>query len=173
MPSPDALSPSSRLPDPTVSALDIADAEALSALFEQILGALPYYNDRARAAELAKYSPARLKELVKHDPGAVLIAKVGSDLVGYCFSSHDDSLIWMAWIAIHPDYRRLKIASRLIKTLEARARSLGSHKIWCDCRTENELSILTLQHNGFRQICTVPNHWFGQDFILWERLVPL
>jgi ribosomal protein S18 acetylase RimI-like enzyme len=173
MPSPNASPSSSRLPDAKVSALDIADAEALSVLFEQILLALPYYNDRARAAELAKYSAAGLKKLVEHDPSAVLIAKVGTDLVGYCLSSHDDSLIWMAWIAVHPDYRRMKIASRLIRTLEARAQSLGSHKIWCDCRTENELSKLTLNHNGFRPICTIPNHWFGQDFILWEKFVPL
>jgi ribosomal protein S18 acetylase RimI-like enzyme len=172
MPSPNPSSPPSQPSNAKVSALDSSDAEALSVLFEEILRALPYYNDRARAAELAKYSTAGLQKLIKHDPNSVLVAKVGSDLVGYCISSHDDSLIWMAWIAVHPDYRRMKIASTLIQNLEHRSQALGSHKIWCDCRTENKLSKLTLDQNGFRPICTIPNHWFGQDFILWEKLVP-
>src|SRR5947209_17374564 len=120
MPSPTA-SPSSNPLNANVSALDRGDAEVLSALFEQILRALPYYNDRARAAELAKYSAAGLQKLVEHDPGSVLVAKVGSDLVGYCISSHDDSLVWMAWIAVRPDFRRMKIASNLIQELEHRA----------------------------------------------------
>ena len=170
MPSSDApISPD--LLDVLVSPLNLADAEALSRLFAEILRSLPYYNDRAQRAELAKYTAAGLRKMVEHDPGAVLTAKMGADLVGYCFSSHDDTLIWMAWIAVHPRCRRLKIASKLIQALEARTRSLGSHKIWCDCRTENELSKQTLGYNGFRQICTIPNHWFEQDFILWEKLL--
>jgi ribosomal protein S18 acetylase RimI-like enzyme len=174
MPSPDASQPQPFPPSTIqIAALDVADAAELSALFGQILRALPYYNERAQAAELTKYSAAGLKELIRCDPGSVFVAKVGSKLIGYCFSSHDDALVWMAWIAVHPDYRRTKVASALIQTLEARAQSLGSHKIWCDCRTENEPSKLTLLHNGFRQICTIRNHWFGQDFILWEKFVPV
>jgi ribosomal protein S18 acetylase RimI-like enzyme len=173
MPSPNASPSSSPPTDMRISALDGADAGELSALFERILLSLPYYNDRARKAELAKYSTAGLKKLVNNDTGAVLVAKVGTELAGYCISSHDDSLIWMAWIAVRPDYRRMKIASSLIEALEIRAQSLNSHKIWCDCRTENEFSKLTLRHNGFRPICTIPNHWFEQDFILWEKCVRL
>src|SRR3954467_5463938 len=102
MPSPNVSPPPAQPSNAKVSALDSSDAEALSVLFEGILRALPYYNERAQAAELAKYSTAGLLKLIKHDPQSVLVAKVESDLVGYCISSHDDSLIWMAWIAVHP-----------------------------------------------------------------------
>jgi ribosomal protein S18 acetylase RimI-like enzyme len=154
-----------------IAPLQPADAPSLSAFFAKILLDLPYYNERAQAAEREKYSTNGLRKLIRRDPGSILVAKTRSRLVGYCFSSHDDSLVWMAWIAVHPDCRRTKIASTLIQALEARARRLGSHKIWCDCRTENEVSKSMLLHNQFRQICVVRNHWFEQDFILWEKSI--
>jgi ribosomal protein S18 acetylase RimI-like enzyme len=154
-----------------VAPLKHAQAGLVSALFAQVVQGLPYYNQVAQTAELTKYSTAKLRKLVTDDPGSVLVANVAGKSVGFCFSSQDDSLIWMAWIGVHPAYRRIKVASSLIQSLELRAEQLGSHKIWCDCRTTNVASRKMLTNNGFRQICTISNHWFGQNFILWEKMV--
>lgn len=144
-------------------------AEAVSALFRLVLKGLPYYNDRAKRGELSKYNAERLNASVLNDPDSVLIAKSGDQALGFCLNNYDDDLIWLAWFGVHPMHRRRGVASLLLCKLEETARRRNCHKIWCDSRTENlpSRSILTLQ--GYHEICTVTSHWYGQDFILWEK----
>ena len=151
--------------------MGLTEAEALSQLFGQVVTALPYYNDIAKKSELAKYSPALLRESVSQDPDSVLVAKSGGNLLGFCISRNDDGLIWLSWFGVHAGHRREGIGSALLRKLEDTVRSGKSHKIWCDCRTENQNSKVLLSKHSYQQICTVRNHWYHQDFILWEKLV--
>jgi ribosomal protein S18 acetylase RimI-like enzyme len=148
-----------------------ADAGAVSSLFLQVLALVPYYNAAAKAAERARYTATLLRESLLEDPDCVLVARHGADLLGYCFSRQDDGLIWLSWFGVHPDHRQLGIGTVLLKGLEDRARRARAHKVWCDCRTNNTASRLTLIRANFQPLCTVSNHWHGQDFILWEKLV--
>jgi ribosomal protein S18 acetylase RimI-like enzyme len=155
----------------SVTAMKAPEADAVADLFQTILFALPYYNEKARSGELAKYSSSMLIGLIKTDPQAVLVAHSGHDPVGFCFSEIDDGLIWLAWLGVHPSYRRRGIGRELVQQLESRARFAPAHKIWCDCRTNNDSSIASLTANGFQTIGTVQRHWHGQDYILWEKYV--
>jgi GNAT superfamily N-acetyltransferase len=133
--------------------------------------ALPYYNERAKASETAKYAADRLRRHALADPGSALVARLDDGLVGFVINNLDDETIWLSWFGVNPAFRRRGVGSCLLQALDQRARTLGMHKIWCDCRTENVESKLTLTQNGFRQICTIPDHWYRQDFILWEKRV--
>ncbi|MFL6388732.1 MAG: GNAT family N-acetyltransferase [Terriglobales bacterium] len=147
------------------------EAESLNALFTQVVTALPYYNELAKTTELAKYSPQALRDATSMDPDSVLVARIESDLVGFCLSRNDDGLIWLSWFGVHADHRRKGIGAALVEKLEATVRKGRSHKIWCDCRTENEASKILLSKHGYQQLCVARNHWYGQDFILWEKLI--
>ena len=147
------------------------EAESLSLLFTQVVKALPYYNETAKRSELEKYSAISLCDSISNDPDSVLVARATREIVGFCLSRHDDGLIWLAWFGVHPLYRRRGVGSALLQKLEDIVRNGRSHKIWCDCRTENEISKRVLTDHGYTQLCTVLNHWYGQDFILWEKLV--
>jgi ribosomal protein S18 acetylase RimI-like enzyme len=155
----------------TIGPMESEQAEDLSAMFGEIVVSLPYYNEVAKTAEIAKYAPALLRESVLKHPDSVLVAKNGREIVGFCFSEDDDGLVWLAWFGVHHSYRRRGIGVALLRKLEEVARDRRSHKIWCDCRTENEASKLVLSTYGYVELCTVRNHWYGQDFILWEKLV--
>lgn len=155
----------------TVVGMHNDDAEAVSALFNQIIQALPYYNATAKESEIKKYSADLLRSSVGQEPESVLIAKRNGQLAGFCFSENDDGLIWLAWFGVHPSFRRQGVGLALLKRLEDMARQKKSHKIWCDCRTENQASKVALTKQGYVELCTVRNHWYGQDFILWEKLV--
>jgi ribosomal protein S18 acetylase RimI-like enzyme len=158
-------------PPIVVDRMGQSEAESLTLLFEQVVNALPYYNDFAKRSELAKYSPDALRESLLEDPDSVLVARAGPDLVGFCLSRYDDGLVWLSWFGVHNEHRRKGVGSALLEKLEATVRSGRSHKIWCDCRTENAASKTVLTHHGYSQICVVRNHWYGQDFILWEKLI--
>jgi ribosomal protein S18 acetylase RimI-like enzyme len=154
-----------------VAPMNCDDADALSSVFGQILQSLPYYNQRAKTSEMAKYTPAKLKASVLGDPESVLVAKIRNQIVGLCFSHEDDDLIWLAWIGVHPSHQRKGVASVLLGTLVERAKRSASHKIWCDSRTDNDAAKALFSYHGYSQLCTIRNHWYGQDFILWEKLV--
>lgn len=157
--------------DLTVAGMHNDDAQGVSALFNQIVQALPYYNSTAKESEIKKYSADLLQSFVEQEPESVLVAKCKGELAGFCFSENDDGLVWLAWFAVHPSFRRQGVGLALLKRLEDMAREKKSHKIWCDCRTENQASRVALTKQGYVELCTVRNHWYGQDFILWEKLV--
>ena len=148
-----------------------SEADQMSLLFEQVVLNLPYYNHVAKASEIAKYTPSLLRASLELDPNSILVARDANEIVGFCFSRDDDGLVWLAWFGVHPEYRRRGVGSALLNELEQNVRAGRSHKIWCDCRTENESSKTVLSLHGFTQLCVVHNHWYGQDFILWEKLV--
>lgn len=155
----------------TVDRMQLQEAESLAKLFVQVVEPLPYYNAVAKASELAKYLPTSLQSSLTKDPDSVLVAKTAGRVVGFCFSHNDDGVVWLSWFGVHPEYRGMGIGSALLSKLEETVRGGRSHKIWCDCRTENEASKDALSKHGYLPLCTVKNHWYGQDFILWEKLV--
>jgi RimJ/RimL family protein N-acetyltransferase len=147
------------------------EAAGTSALVQEIVSSLPYYNDRAKAAEIQKYTSAGLLMSIHEDPDSVLVANLAGQIVGFCISRYDDGVLWLAWIATHPHWRRQGVAAKLLAALEHTASRRSCHKVWCDCRTSNEASKALLSQVGYTPIATVRKHWYGQDFILWEKLV--
>jgi len=125
------------------------DEDVLNRLFVDIVQSLPYYNETAKRSEIAKYTPQLLREHVKKDPDSVLVAHLAEKLVGFCFSNMDDGLVWLAWFGVHPSYRKHGVGRALLERLDETVRSRRSHKIWCDCRTENEASKIVLARHGY------------------------
>ncbi len=121
----------------------------LNRLFVDIVQSLPYYNETAKRSEIAKYTPQLLREHVKKDPDSVLVAHLAEKLVGFCFGNMDDGLVWLAWFGVHPSYRKHGVGRALLERLDETVRSRRSHKIWCDCRTENEASKIVLARHGY------------------------
>ncbi|MGJ4924382.1 GNAT family N-acetyltransferase [Bradyrhizobium oligotrophicum] len=150
---------------------DSDEPERVSALFRTIVDALPYYNERAKTSEISKYSANRLRQSASIDSSSILVARFNTSLVGFVISNLDDETIWLSWFGVDPVYRRRGIGDQLLQALDRRALSMGVHKLWCDSRTDNVESKARLADNGFRQICTIPDHWYRQDFVLWEKRV--
>lgn len=154
---------------PGVALGSSADVNAVSDLFRVVLTGLPYYNEKAVRAELARFGSDELHEWAADVPHGLLVAKDRQVIIGFCISRPDDDLIWLEWFGVHPSFRRAGIASALLRSLERSARVRKAHKIWCDSRTGNVESIAILQHHGYRQLCTLENHWHHQDYHLWEK----
>jgi len=99
------------------------EADQMSLLFEQVVLSLPYYNQVAKASEIAKYTPSLLRASLEQDPNSILVAREANELVGFCFSRDDDGLVWLAWFGVHPGYRRRGIGSALLNELEQNVRT--------------------------------------------------
>jgi len=154
-----------------VSQMKPAQAAAVAKLVRKVVSPLEYYSKAAREQEMAKYTPAKLRVLAAEDPDSVLVASKGDRLVGFCFSRFDDGLIWLAWFGVDHDARGQGVGRALLTALEGTIRLRGAHKLWCDCRVNNSQSKAVLVNAGFTPIANVRNHWYGHDFILWEKAV--
>src|SRR6266404_5863035 len=90
---------------PVISRMHPDEADRLSVLFERVVSALPYYNEKAKRSEVAQYGPQTLRQSALDDPDSVMVAKLGSDLVGFCISRDDDGVIWLAWFGVDSSAR--------------------------------------------------------------------
>jgi ribosomal protein S18 acetylase RimI-like enzyme len=142
--------------------------DAVAALMRGVIEPLSYYNDRAKRAEYAKYSADGLRALAAVDPQAVLVARDAGTPIGFCVSRFDDGTIWLSWFGTAARARGRGVGAALLAALAATLPSRNAHKIWCDSRVNNVESKSVLERAGFRRVATLTNHWYGQDYFLWE-----
>lgn len=96
--------------------LRLKDYDELIALFQRC-GLQPRTRGRERRAAIA--SQLRVPR------NRYLGAFDGGRLVGVVFGTHDSRKGWINRLAVHPDYRRRHVASRLVRTCEEGLRAQG------------------------------------------------
>jgi len=153
----------------TVVPMRSDQAAQVSALLRTIVEGSEYFNAAARRAEVARYDPCALSALIAEEPDGVLVALAGGRVVGFCISHYDDGVIALAWIGVEQGWRACGVATALLAALERTVRRRGCHKICCDTHAANWRSQAVLRKAGFRAVCALDNHWYGQDFLLWEK----
>ena len=141
----------------------------LSNVIAAVIQAIPYYNDTAKQDEIQKFTAGKLQVKIGEDTYAVIVAYADNEIAGFCLSRFDDYTVWLEWFGVVQEQRRKGIANLLLNALAETLAPRQCHKIWCDCCTENKAAIHILTAHGYRQLVTVSNHWYGQDFILWEK----
>ena len=151
-----------------VGQVEAHEFDALAALMRDTIEPLAYYNERAIGAELTKYTPDKLRAMAAEDPDAILVARDNDGLCGFCVSRFDDGTLWLAWFGTAARARGRGVGAALLSALASTLTSRRAHKIWCDSRTDNKESASVLTRAGYRRIATLTNHWYGQDYFLWE-----
>lgn len=67
--------------------------------------------------------------LLDRDPGAMLVAEVGSQIVGSIIAGWDGWRGSIYRLAVHPDHRRRGMARRLLSEAERRLADLGARRL--------------------------------------------
>jgi ribosomal protein S18 acetylase RimI-like enzyme len=70
-----------------------------------------------------------LARLARRNPGLVLVAAVGSQVVGSALGAWDGRRGWIYHVATAPSHRRQGIATRLIEAIETGLLALGCPKV--------------------------------------------
>jgi RimJ/RimL family protein N-acetyltransferase len=149
------------------------DLTMLREVFLEVLQAIPYYNPKAKEHEGKKYGHEELCRKIDEDPKSIILIKEGENIAAFCLSRFDDFTIWLEWFGVTTSYRGKSLSDLLLRKLEESARERHCHKIWCDSRTENERSIYILNRNGYENIALLKNHWYSQDFLLWQKFLDI
>ncbi|MEK7536822.1 MAG: GNAT family N-acetyltransferase [Patescibacteria group bacterium] len=130
-----------------------------------------YYSVKARKAEIERFKRHNLLKELKDKSNLYLIAKDKGKIIGFCNGYYEAGTFWIDWAGIDKNYRRNGIAVKLLNFLENKLKKQGVHKIWCDCRTSNKESKALLKKLNLKKITTIKNHWYNQDFILWQKFI--
>ena len=146
----------------------IRDTDVVASVFRAVVEPLALYNAEARQAELEKYDAHGMRALLLDEKAYVGLVLIDDDPVGFSIAEPDGDLWWLAWFGVLPRARGQRLGCRLVENMISIARQRGLRKIWCDSRAENQCSIAILQAAGFERICDLPNHWYGQDYVLWQ-----
>ena len=70
-----------------------------------------------------------LARLARRNPGLVLVAAVGSRVIGSALGAWDGRRGWIYHVVVAPSHRRQGIATRLIDQVEAGLQALGCRKV--------------------------------------------
>lgn len=147
------------------------DIAYLSRFYQYIIKDNPYYSRLAIKEELKRFSARNLRKEFKDKDNLYIFIKEGDKIIGARNGYYEAGMFWSDWGIAHPLYRRKGISRALMTFLEKKLKKEGVHKIWCDSRTNNKESISALKKLGFKKIVTIKNHWYKQDFILWQKLL--
>ncbi len=148
-----------------------SDVRVLVPFIRGQIAAAQHYNKEARAAYAKGITAPRMARVVK-GAGFAAVALEGARPAGCrwaVFDSEDRGIMWLEWILVDAAYRKRGLGSRLHAFAEARARAMGARKIWGDSRASNYQARALERGSGIRTIGRLRRHWFGQDYIMWEK----
>ena len=152
-----------------ITILKRSDIKQSLHLIQKIIDKTFYYSKLARKKEVERFSPAIVQKELKDKSSLFLVAKDKRKIIGVLNGYYEAGMFWIDWIVVDFKFRRNKIAESLVNYLEKKLKKEKIHKIWCDCRTVNKESIALLKKLEFKRIIKIKEHWYKQDFYLWQK----
>jgi ribosomal protein S18 acetylase RimI-like enzyme len=114
------------------------DAGAVVRLWK-LAGARPTTTDDA----------SRVRALVAHDPGALVVAEAGGELVGTLIAGWDGWRVNFYRLVVHPDWRRRGIATALVEAAERRLVESGATRAAAMVVTEDSHAVRFWEAAGY------------------------
>ena len=148
-----------------------ADSRAISQFANKEITHAMHYNFASRKEYASKVTTAYIRSVIDSG-GAAVIAMHNKEMAGCLwatFDSADRSIMYFEWTLVAKPYREHDLAYRMHMDLEKIVMKEGVRKIWGDSRASNYQAINLEKKLGIRTIGKLRHHWFGQDYILWEK----
>ncbi len=102
----------------------------------------------------------------------MLIAKDKNNVVGFTnVYKIMGGVAQCDWCIVHPDYQHKGVGHALLNALYEECKKQGCHKIETDSRINNKAGIDIIKSTGWQKAAMLKNHWFGQDYFLWEKFL--
>jgi len=90
-----------------------------------------------------------LRRFAQHNAGMFLVAVQGTDVVGSAMGGWDGRRGWLYHVAIAPDQRRTGLATRMVRRIEDRLRTLGSPRANAIVLEDNDEAIRFWESLGY------------------------
>ena len=109
----------------------------------------------------------RIQQAIRDRNTRVLVAEAprtrGTEIAGFAIMRFEDENAHLSLLAVHPFYRRRRIARALLKRLETAAHTAGIGEIRLEVRTGNEAALEFYRHLGYRAVVRLPGYYGGRE----------
>ena len=127
------------MPNVSIRAYAATDREDLIDLWKEVFADDPPWNEPSEM----------IKRKLTVQPELLLVATIGSKLVGAVMGGFDGVRGWIHHLAVHPDCRRQGIARRLMQAAESGLGELGCPKVNLQVRASNTTVISFYEALGY------------------------
>lgn len=103
------------------------------------------------------------------DDWLFLTIKDKNKIVAFLAGCFDCGTFWSDWIGVDSEYRNKGLGKSLKLELERILVKKKIHKIWCHTRVVNKEAISLNSGLRYNKIAQLTNHWYKEDFYLWEK----
>lgn len=150
-----------------VRAATLADVDLIHERLMEAIETSPHYSDRFKQYETARLSKSYLRNLIAVDPFHVMICLSGKETIGFMITGPELGTLWLYWSYIFPEKRRASVAMACLRDLIKHWDNGRFHKLSTYTRPGND-AVALLNRFKFQHTCTLENHIFGQDYMLYE-----
>ncbi len=110
-----------------------------------------------------KYTPEKLKKIIKNRTKNVVVARKGNKLVGFGIMTYHEEQANLDLLAVKMIYRRRGIGKQIVKWLEEVALTAGIFNIFVQARKINNGAIKFYKKIGFEIIDEKSGFYRGQE----------
>jgi [ribosomal protein S18]-alanine N-acetyltransferase len=108
------------------------------------------------------YSRRELRNYMRFPGATCVVAEIGGKITGFCLAAWQDEIGYIVTMDVLPSYRRLGMASALLRDVEQKLQDNDVQAIWLETATENDPAIAFWQKNGFRKIRVRKRYYPGR-----------
>ncbi len=115
------------------------------------------------------YPKYLLNQLADEYPETFVVAKRGTETIGYLAVAHFTNHYHLVSVAVEPGSRRLGIAKGMLSFVEGQ---LPRGVLRLELRKSNDAALYLYRKNGFRQTGITPSYYAdGEDAITMEKII--
>ena len=110
-----------------------------------------------------RYTPGRLRELLKEEATNVVVARKGNNLAGFGIMTYADQNANLDLLAVKLRYRRRGIGKQIVAWLEEVARTAGILNVYVQVRKMNRGAMKFYARSGFQVIDELGGYYGGTE----------
>tara|TARA_R110002124_G_scaffold36451_5_gene117379 strand:+ start:8839 stop:9405 length:567 start_codon:yes stop_codon:yes gene_type:complete len=153
----------------TIRAATAADIDLIHSELIDVIATSPYYNDRFKAHESARLNKTFLRNLMAIDPWHIMIMCADGVPGGAMISGPETGSLFRYWSWVFPSHRQTKLGMFGMRAFDQHWDNTRFHKAYTFVRPENEVAIMLLRRYGYKEVCLLEQHIFGQDYLLISK----
>lgn len=138
-------------------------------LLIEAISTSPFYGEKFKSAELRRFNQHFFERLHITSPSHILLCRVENEIAGCMISSPEYGAIWLHWSYLKPEYRQGANALKAMRGFVEHFDNGQFHKIATYTKTGNDAAAAIMRRYGYKHICTLEQHIFGEDYLLYER----
>lgn len=134
----------------------------------EAISSSPYYNDTFKTFEKARLTKGYLHSLHAIDPAHIMVMTSNNKPVGFMISGPEYGTLWLYWSYLIPERRRSNLAMSSVRAFVKHWDNGRFHKVATYTKHGNRPAEAVMKRLGFKHICTLEKHIFGEDYLLYE-----